>query len=90
MASTNINIRTDSQLKEESQKILSQLGMDMTTLINMMLRQLTYKKTIPFDVSVPENISKKIPFGELMGMLKGKMWISEDFDEPLDCMEEYM
>ena len=34
MSTTNINIRTDSELKAKAQAVLSDLGLDMTTAIN--------------------------------------------------------
>jgi len=33
---------------------------------------------------------KKRPRSELRGFLKGKVWMSDDFDEPLEEMKEYM
>ena len=32
----------------------------------------------------------KIPRSELRGKWKGKVWMSDDFDEPLDDFKEYM
>ena len=40
MATTNINIRTDSELKAKAQAVLSELGLDMSTAINVFLTQL--------------------------------------------------
>lgn len=33
---------------------------------------------------------KLIPFGDLCGILKGKIQLSDDFDEPIDEFKEYM
>jgi len=33
---------------------------------------------------------KKRPISELRGLLKGKIWMSDDFNEPLEEMQEYM
>jgi len=33
---------------------------------------------------------EKRPVSELRGLLKGKVWMSDDFDEPLEEMKEYM
>ena len=33
---------------------------------------------------------EKKPLSELRGILKGKVWMSDDFGEPLDEMKEYM
>lgn len=38
MASINMSIRTDSELKAQAEKVLSQLGMNMTGTINMFLQ----------------------------------------------------
>ena len=32
----------------------------------------------------------KRPRSELIGLLKGKVWMSDDFNEPLEEMKEYM
>jgi predicted DNA-binding antitoxin AbrB/MazE fold protein len=36
------------------------------------------------------NKPAKRPRSELKGILKGKVWMSEDFNEPLEEMKEYM
>ncbi|HBM99878.1 MAG TPA: type II toxin-antitoxin system antitoxin, RelB/DinJ family [Firmicutes bacterium] len=38
MAMTNLNIRVDETVKEQSEKIFNELGLNMTTAINMFLR----------------------------------------------------
>ena len=37
----------------------------------------------------PESHEKR-PFSDLFGEWSGKIWMSDDFDEPLDEMREYM
>ena len=94
MAVTNINIRTDSELKAKAQTILNDLGLDMSTAIVIYLKQIVYKEAIPFAVAKPnyENRDggKKMSVSELRGLLKGKIRISDDFDAPLEEMKEYM
>ena len=34
--------------------------------------------------------SKKRPLSELRGFLKGKVWMADDFNAPLDELKEYM
>jgi addiction module RelB/DinJ family antitoxin len=48
MASTNINIRTDSETKAQAQAIFAQLGLDMSTAINIFLKQAIREGAIPF------------------------------------------
>ncbi|MFN8283511.1 MAG: DUF2281 domain-containing protein [Chitinophagales bacterium] len=37
-----------------------------------------------------QHTDKLIPFGDLFGILKGKIQLSNDFDEPLDEFKDYM
>ena len=39
---------------------------------------------------IPVGEPIKRPFSELRGILRGKVWMSDDFDAPLDEMKEYM
>ena len=49
MSMTNINIRTDSNVKSQAQTLFSNLGLDMTTAINMFLRQAVRQQALPLD-----------------------------------------
>lgn len=50
MATSNINVRIDSDLKTRSTEILNSLGLDMSTAINIYLRQIVDFNGIPFPV----------------------------------------
>jgi DNA-damage-inducible protein J len=85
MPNTNINIRVDNSIKKEAQDVFSSLGLDMTTAINIFLRQAIRLRSIPFPVtSEPE---KKRP---KLGGWEGKIWMADDFDAPLEDFKEYM
>jgi DNA-damage-inducible protein J len=84
MASTNINIRTDSELKEKAQSILADLGLDMSTAINVYLNQIVYIQALPFEIAKP-NIKKA-----KLGGWEGKIKMSADFNEPMEEFKEYM
>ena len=90
MPDTNINIRTDSELSAKAQAVLADLGIDMTTAINLFLTQIVYKEALPFKIDKPETVNGKIPRSEAMGILKGQVWMADDFDAPLEEMREYM
>ena len=88
MASVNINIRTDSEVKHNAQKLFESLGLDMTTAVNMFLRQAINKKTLPFDIlPIDAHNQGSVP---VLGAMKGKIMMAEDFDAPLDDFKEYM
>ncbi len=55
--STNLNIRIDKTVKETSEKVFEDLGLNMTTAINMFLRQVIRVNGIPFEIkgNTPNN-----------------------------------
>ena len=59
MATTNLNIRTDKEIKEQADKIFSELGLNMTTAINIFLRTTIRENGIPFSLKleVPNDTS---------------------------------
>lgn len=52
MATTNLNIRTDKEIKEQADKIFSELGLNMATAINMFLRTTIRENGIPFSLKL--------------------------------------
>jgi DNA-damage-inducible protein J len=57
---TNINIRMDKALKEQAEKLLSELGMNMTTAFNIFLRQAIREQAIPFQISALSQKKKAV------------------------------
>ena len=55
MSKTSMSIRLDSEVKEQAQQMFNNLGMDMTTAINIFLRQAIQYQGLPFDVRLDEN-----------------------------------
>ncbi len=49
-----INIKTDAKVKQQAQKIASQMGFSLSSLINGYLRQLTRTKTVNFTLNNEE------------------------------------
>ena len=52
MATTNLNIRTDKALKDQAEKIFNELGLTMTTAINIFLRTTVRENGIPFELKL--------------------------------------
>ena len=48
MASTNLNIRIDKDVKEQAEQIFAELGINMSTAVNMFLRTTIRENGIPF------------------------------------------
>ena len=49
-----INVQVDAKDKEQATNILKDLGLNMSTLINMTLKQVIKREGLPFDVSNPK------------------------------------
>jgi DNA-damage-inducible protein J len=56
---TTIQIRTQEKTKKCVQKILAELGLDMSTAINMYLVQITKQGGIPFDILTENGMTLK-------------------------------
>ncbi len=51
MAKTTANISIDPEVKAKAQELFADFGMDLSTAINIFLRQAIYEKAIPFEIS---------------------------------------
>jgi len=97
MASASINVRTDAALKMKAQQIFESIGLDLSTAVNLFLKQTVRANNLPFVVGAmytnPENpqaASVQVRRKPMYGCAKGKIWIADDFDAPLDDFKEYM
>ena len=52
MATTNLNIRTDKAIKDQAEEIFNELGLNMTTAVNMFLRTAIREHGIPFELKL--------------------------------------
>jgi DNA-damage-inducible protein J len=89
MPLTNINIRADSEVKSKAQEIFNSLGLDMSTAINLFLRQTIRQNDLPFVLSTNRKYNKEAR-DAMFGRLRGKYKIADDFNAPLDDFKEYM
>ena len=52
MATTNINIRTDVEVKAAAEQLFNELGLNLTTAVNIFLRQAIRTGGISFEIKV--------------------------------------
>ena len=52
MANSTISIRVNETLKEQAQNLFKELGMDMSTAVNIFLTQTVREQRIPFVIGV--------------------------------------
>jgi DNA-damage-inducible protein J len=48
--SINVNIRMDEELKKQAEQLFTDLGMNMTTAVNVFIRQAVNYGGIPFEI----------------------------------------
>lgn len=64
MAKTATTITIDSDIKAQAQELLADFGLDLSTAINIFLRQTVRENAIPF------NISREVPNADTIAAMK--------------------
>ena len=72
MESTNLNIRTDKAVKAAAERIFEELGLNMTTAVNIFLRQTIRENGIPFELKL------SVPNEETVAAMEEGMRIAYD------------
>lgn len=85
MAQTNINIRMDDQLKQQFDHLCSELGLNMTTAINIFAKTMVRQQKIPFEVSL------EVPNAETLAAMDDvnhRRNLSKPFHSVTELMED--
>lgn len=51
---TTVNVRMNTELKKQAEELFGELGMNLTTAVNIFIRQSLRQGGIPFNVSLDE------------------------------------
>ena len=81
---TAISVQIDKKDKEEVTKILDKLGVTMSGLINMTIKQVIMKEGIPFEVTIPkelDDLSKYFTKKELENTYKELIVIEKNLND---------
>ncbi len=54
MATVPTQVRIDENLKKQASELFSQLGMDMSSAMNIFLKQCVLRGGLPFNVELPQ------------------------------------
>ena len=54
---TSISIRMDSRLKEQTESVLEQFGLNMTVIVNMLFHQIVRDQAIPLSLALEPKLS---------------------------------
>ena len=79
---TTIQVRTDEKLKRQARDIVEALGLDLSTAVNMYLRQIVITEGIPFPVRTANGFTilqeQEILREETEALHHGKRYASAD------------
>lgn len=83
MAPVSTNIKIDPKLKKEAQELFSELGMNLTTAVNIFLAQAVREQAIPFKIGIDiPNEETKAAIAEVQKMIdnpsQGKVYDDAD------------
>lgn len=70
MTNTSMNIRMNREIKQQAQRLFAEFGLDMTTAVNMFLRQAIRERRIPFELKLNPNPETIAAIEEVQKMKK--------------------
>lgn len=86
MAKVSTNITIDAETKAKAQAMLSDFGMDLSTAVNIFLKQMIYEGAIPFA------ISREVPNKATLAAMQEahEMYVSPDSYKKYDSVDSMM
>ena len=78
-----ITIRVDEKVKKEAEELFHEMGLNMSTAMNIFLKRCIFEEGIPFELKVPNKKTLKA----LDDVNKGK-GLSKEFDSIKELMED--
>ena len=74
MATVNMSIRMDTELKKQADAMFADMGLNMTTAMNMFLSQVVRQGKIPFEIATDiPNAETLAAMKEVDDMINGKI-----------------
>lgn len=69
MGRTFLQVRTDEKDKEQASSILEGLGTNISSVVNMLLKQIILTKSIPFEIKMPQTYSNDEKLSEIQATM---------------------
>ena len=90
MASTSINIHMDADLKRQFEAFCADMGMTMTTAINVFARKAVRENRIPFEISGDVPNTETIEAIQKVKKMKADPRIGKTYSDVDQMMEELL
>lgn len=65
MEKTFLQVRTEAKDKEQASVILEELGTNLSSVVNMLLKQIILTKSIPFEIKIPHMYTSEEQISEV-------------------------
>jgi addiction module RelB/DinJ family antitoxin len=85
---TTINLRVDSEVKEQAGHVLDRMGLTFSEAFNLLLHQITIQRALPFDV-VSYNYHPYTPTREVLERIERIENGTAEMAGPFKTFEEY-
>ncbi len=90
MASTNINIRMDADLKRQFEAFCADIGMSMTTAFNVFAKKAVRENRIPFEISGDVPNAETIEAIQEVKKMKADPSLGKTYTDVDQMMEELL
>ena len=90
MEKTSMTIRTDKEVKQQASEIFDALGMDMTTAVNVFLRQAIRYKGFPFELKVDIPNEETLEAIQEVQQMKNNHLMGKSYTDVDDMMKELL
>lgn len=87
MANSFLQVRTNEEDKQKAGEILEELGTNLSTVVNMLIKQIIITKSIPFEAKINHSYTKN----EMVSEVKATMAM-EDMplsDDEVNLLKQY-
>ena len=90
MATTNLNIRIDADLKKQAEEIFNELGLNMSTALTVFLRQTVRYNGIPFEMRLDTPNAETIAALEEVELMKKNPALGKAYTDVDQMMKEIL
>ncbi|MEE0409327.1 MAG: type II toxin-antitoxin system RelB/DinJ family antitoxin [Clostridia bacterium] len=90
MATVNMSIRMDTELKRQAEAMLSEMGLNMTTAMNIFLKQVVRQGKIPFEISLNQPNAETLEAMEEVEAMKKNPLLGKTYTNVDDMMRELL
>ena len=90
MATVNMSIRMDTELKRQAEAMLSEMGLNMTTAMNIFFYFVVRQGKIPFEISLNQPNAETLEAMEEVEAMKKNPLLGKTYTNVDDMMRELL